>query len=179
MSGKKVDLFESCIGRIERMSLKEKEKQYAFALRRLSERPRRQYHKIPYGENNDTCVIVIFWAPDGKTRPHSHGGSPARIRVVHGALAQDEFRIGDKPPAEWLGSTIHSTRKDWDMVEEPGGVHRVRNCLVTECSISVHEFKLDFSMEIFDIFESRLRWPVLGGEDTLGNPPANAVPIWR
>jgi len=174
------DLFQDCIDYLERMTEHEREEYFADTIKSLShpsKGPLKPYYKVPYGENNDTCVIMIFWAPDGRTRPHSHGGSSARVRVVRWALAQDKYEIGESPPAKWLGRTVHSTHKDWDIIEEPGGVHRICNCSIVDWSVSVHEFYLDFSMEIYD-FESNLHWPVEGEEDTLGKLSENAVPIW-
>lgn len=178
--GEKKDAFRSFIDGIEGWTEQTKNR-YFFdwhigGYERRSKELQRPYYKDVISQTEDGCVIIIYWAPNGGTRPHSHGGSPAKIHVLLGCLVQEVFKIGDMPPAKTAFRKNHFAHKAPNIIERPGVVHRVSNVLVTEWSISIHKFNRDFTMEIYD-FEENLRWPVRGENDTTGDPES-AVPIW-
>lgn len=175
------DVFQLFIDYIEGLTEQGKNK-YFFdwhirSFERRSKELQRPYYKDMISETSDGCVVIIYWAPDGRTRPHSHGGSLAKIHVLRGGLAGEVFEIGEAPPVKTASRKIYSTHKDRDIIENPGVVHRICNVLLNDWSVSIHKFKRDFTMEVYD-FTRNLRWPIRGEEDTLGDPPENAIPIW-
>jgi|GEM_PF-5616440 hypothetical protein len=153
----------------------------------IPEDEQRPYYKIPISEHKGKKVVMIFWAASfvGRalkgTKPHSHAGSKAKVRVLYGMLRQDVFSIDIDGAGRRRVNSIEkyyvSLRNHSEFVEEPYSIHAVSNAELGKWSVSLHEFDEGFTMEIYD-FEKNLRWPSRGDEDTLGDPPENAVPIW-
>ena len=192
-----IDVFREAVKKIERLGPDLMNtvciSPWIVKFQNLPREEQRPYYKIPIlesgGKDGVKQIVMIFWAPNflklcNGTRPHSHGGSSARVRVLRGMLRQDVFSIDiDEAGRRHITSvgnyyTDSSPRKrNREFVEEPGSIHAVSNLGLGHWSVSLHEFDEGFTMEIYD-FEKNLRWPSRGDEDTLGDPPENAVPIW-
>ncbi len=136
---------------------------------------RRPYYKKVLVRAEDSCIVRIIWAPEGRTRPHKHGGSSAKIYVLQGALAQELFALWDEG-CGLLERCIHSEGEEFD--EDPETIHRIGNASPFEWAVSLHIFEPALkAMEVFD-FAYNERWTVHGDEDTMGEAPSDAVPIW-
>ena len=136
---------------------------------------RRPYYKKVLMNASDSCMILIVWAPEGKTRPHKHGGSNTKIHVLQGALEQDLFAMWDEG-CERLERCVHLEGEEFE--ENPETVHRIGNASPFDWAVSLHLFEPPLEeMEVFD-FAYNQRWTVKGGEDTMGDPPSDAAPIW-
>ena len=124
------NIIEACIWYLAGLSEEEKaniykrcEGQFAKLLLLNSSLKHRSW---PVGEYNDLCVEFMMWAPGARTRPHTHNGSFARIRVLAGRFCRfrcfldnnkrkmDEFPQGDCGPGA-------------DMFESPIDIHAVCN----------------------------------------------------
>jgi len=189
-----MDVFMDAVKKIERLG---PDIMDAVCLRPWIERfhdipkeERLPYYKIPILGRGGKEVVMIFWVPNlatgvrNGTKPHSHNGSEARVRVLLGMLRQDVFSIDiDEAGRRRINSvercyTGHASQsKDRGFVEKPHSIHALSNQGLGDWAVSLHEFDEDFSMEIYD-FNRNLRWPVTGHEDTLGDPPEDAIPIW-
>ncbi|MBI1888628.1 MAG: hypothetical protein HYS15_01710 [Candidatus Spechtbacteria bacterium] len=136
---------------------------------------RRPYYKEVMMGAHDWCIVRIFWTPEGKTRPHKHGGSNTRIHVLQGTLEQDLFAVWDEG-CELLERCIYLEGEEFS--EDPETVHRIGNASPFDWAVSLHLFEPPLEkMEVFD-FTYNERWTVKGGEDTMGDPPKDALPIW-
>lgn len=136
---------------------------------------RRPYYKKVVVSADDSCIVRIIWTPEGKTRPHKHGGSSAKIYVLQGALEQDLFSMWEEK-CEFLERCIHLEGEEFE--ENPETVHRIGNASPFDWAVSLHLFEPPLEeMEVFD-FAYNERWTVKGDEDTMGEPPKSALPIW-
>ncbi len=146
--------------------------------RTISEAGIRPYYKQPILETSDSSVFLFLWVPEGKTRPHSHSGSEARIHVLYGTLRHEHFAIWDEDYELIDGENYPSLGRDADIDEPDNVVHRVLNPSLRWPALSLHLFVPPLnSMEVYEFAENK-RWTVRGGEDTLGDPPCDAEPIW-
>jgi hypothetical protein len=162
----------------------EREEYFAHAIQKFREewrRSGREYFKADLGTVGKN-IYLIFWAPEGRTRPHRHiypkstVGSLAKIYVLEGTLTQDLFAIWDED-CEILSRSEHPA--NGDPIEEDGEiVHRLGNKSLTQWAVSLHEFVPGFRMKVFD-FGRNSEWFEDGTQDTLGRPPHNAKQIWR
>lgn len=138
---------------------------------------RQQYFKQFGKESDDYCVVMMFWAPGGHTRPHEHlyagKGSPAKIHVLYGGLVQELFDLSDEKH-ECVKRNEYSAGSEFQ--EEPDSLHRISNKSPCDWAVSMHEFVPGFQMRVYD-FQRNLQWIVDGHEDTLGDPPENAEQI--
>ena len=136
---------------------------------------RRPYYKKVLVRAEDSCIVRIIWAPEGRTRPHKHGGSSAKIYVVQGALAQELFALWDQG-CGLLDRCIYSEGEEFD--EDPETIHRIGNASPSDWAVSLHLFEPPLEeMEVFD-FAYNERWTARGDEDTIGEAPGDVVPIW-
>lgn len=167
-------------------NMEEREREAIFSqdiirCRRLWQARGTQYCKKTLTEGNGHCIQLMFWAPEGKTRPHEHlypdevRGAPATIYILRGTLTQDLFGILDEDYMH-LQSNKHGA---WDepIFEDHSAIHRIGNPSLREWAVSIHEFVPGFKMRVYD-FGLNLQWVVEGTQDTLGPPPKDAEPIW-
>lgn len=136
---------------------------------------RRPYYKKVVVSADDSCIVFIVWTPEGKTRPHKHGGSGAKIHVLKGALMQDLFAVWNES-GEVLEQVMHLEGEEF--CEDPETVHRIGNASPFDWAVSLHLFEPPLTeMEVYD-FAYNQRWTVKGDEDTMGEAPSDAKPIW-
>ena len=136
---------------------------------------RRPYYKQVLLRYDDSCIVRIVWAPEGRTRPHKHGGSSVKIYVAQGTLEQDLFVLWGEG-CKLQERFIHLEGERF--CEDPETVHRIGNASPLDWAISLHLFVPPLeTMEVFD-FTYNEHWIVQGDEDTLGEPPSDAIPIW-
>jgi len=144
-------------------------------------RSKKNYFKLELKSSSDHCVFLMFWAPEGKTRPHQHvyegRGSAAAIHVLKGTIVQELFRIGEAQEELLEYNEYFYGYGQEAIQEEPDCVHRIGNKSLSSWAITVHEFTPGFAMRVYD-FELNRTWLIAGNEDTLGDPPYDAEPIW-
>lgn len=190
--------IEAHINCLENLPAKEKRPYYKYVL----------YKGKKYGlyKGKRAKAVLIFWSPGAYTRPHNHSGSEAKITVIKGCLIQKYFVIHEEfkkvQEREW-GIRYHEGDDFIDdargmyeihMVDEKGklkfielpAVHQVLNESNSEWAVSFHVFEDRITehspleaMWVHDFDrEVPVKWKVRGDEDTWGDPPENAVPIW-
>jgi predicted metal-dependent enzyme (double-stranded beta helix superfamily) len=76
-------------------------------------------------------VWAIFWRPGSDTGWHDHDISSGAVRVVDGALAEFELRLG-------AGERRHEYRADDCFSFDPSHIHRL--VCETGCAVSIHAY---------------------------------------
>ena len=133
--------------------------------------------KVPQSDN----LYLMFWAPNGYTRPHEHlypdgyTGVPATIYVLRGRLVQQHYILYA------VGYDLLSESDYWvggePMEEDAQVLHRIVNPSLKDWAVSIHEFVPGFKMRVYE-FALNKKWIVSGRRDTLGRPSDDAKPIW-
>jgi hypothetical protein len=163
---------------VDRWSCPEKQESLKEVLGHLQELlpdRRRLYWKYPIVKEEGYSIVLTLWAPGAATRPHSHSGSEARIRVLNGSLWQRNFSI-EKVGGMSLGGNLY--REGENITEERASIHRIANAVSNAWAASLHLFSPPLEgMEVYD-FDRNRGWSVTGDENTLGEPPSHALPIW-
>lgn len=143
-----------------------------------------QYFKEILKGSEDRRLYIMYWAPKGMTRPHQHiyedKGAPATIYILRGGLSQELYAIFDEG-YERLEKNEFSAGEE--ICEEPNSLHAIGNSSAHDWAVSIHEFVPGFKMRVYDFNFVRdgkkgRQWIVDGKEDTLGDPPESATPIW-
>lgn len=140
----------------------------------------RSYFKLRVA--NSTNLYLMFWSPNGYTRPHEHlypdgyTGAPATIYVLRGGLVQEHFSIQEAHQYHLLSASDYWTSGE-PMEEDENVLHRIGNASLKDWAISIHEFVPGFTMRVYE-FSLNKKWIVSGRRDTLGPPPKDAEPIW-
>lgn len=146
----------------------------------LSTGEKKSYYKLPVFMNEAVSLIIIFWSPASQTRPHSHDISQAEIWVLQGSLSRSVYHLNkERKPSKIVPDGVDEILFFYDnyLTELPGEIHQIANNF-EGWTVSLHKFTPGLSrMWVYDL-ENNLKWPVAGDEDTLGEPPKNAGPIW-
>jgi len=155
-------------------SLSEEERQVYFAecikdLESLPKRKKRPYYKFLVSENKTKgyCLIMIFWTPNGETRPHMHGDSRAKIKVLQGTLCQTNFTLME-PKRNLRKFFIGRTYDALDGIidEYPDTIHSVKNSSKYDWAVSLHLFTPELAEMTIYNFEENWRCDIKGDVDT-------------
>lgn len=103
-------------------------------------------------ESEQTEVAHIKWPPGSVSRPHDHGVSYGRIKVLKGVVFCLTF---DKETKKFLGRSLFKAGET--LIETPNIIHIMGNDSKTESAETVHVYTPKLVMKYYPL--KLFKWP--------------------